>query len=170
MTTQTKLPQSIFPDLPRESPAIDKNGDFTSLWELGLSALFQALQRNFKNEGIVFPNLDSTSISTIQNLYTSYIGGTYNALTVALPDISGQTVFDYTNKVSKQFVIATDTSTPPLVTLAEWVPFAMMLTNAGNPNGVQAGVLNWFCYDTTNKILYICTTAGNSASAVWTAV
>lgn len=47
-------PQSIFPDLPREVPVINKDGDFSPLWSLGLSSLFQALQTNFKNEGIVF--------------------------------------------------------------------------------------------------------------------
>jgi hypothetical protein len=49
--------QSIFPDVPRESPETDKDGNFTALWSLGFGALFQALQDNFKNEGIVVPGL-----------------------------------------------------------------------------------------------------------------
>jgi hypothetical protein len=44
-----------------------------------------------------------------------------------------------------------------------------MQTYAGNPNGNVAGVANInFAFDTTNLILYVCTTTGNSADAVWT--
>ena len=48
--------------------------------------------------------------------------------------------------------------------------------NAGSPNGVVAGtaassgVLPTFCWDRTNSILYVCTTTGNAATAVWTAL
>lgn len=44
----------------------------------------------------------------------------------------------------------------------------IIIDNAGNPNGVVAGGLNQLCWDSANQILYICTTAGNSATAVWT--
>jgi hypothetical protein len=37
-----------------------------------------------------------------------------------------------------------------------------MQFNAGNPNTVVTGVLGEFCLDTTSKVLYVCTTAGNS--------
>ena len=170
MTTQTPKPQSIFPDLPRQLPVINEQGDFNSLWSLGFSSLFQALQRNFKNEGIVIPPLTASQMATIQALYTSYIGGTYNTLTQNLPDISGQTVFDKDTYTTNQFVIAVDSASPPNVTLAQWIPLSVMLTNAGNPNGAVAGVLNWLCYDVTNKVLYICTTAGAIGTAVWTTV
>jgi len=73
MSTQQPILQAIFPDLPRETPVIGSNGDFSPLWGLGLSSLFQALQENFKNEGIVFPPLTATQMSIIQNLYTPYI-------------------------------------------------------------------------------------------------
>ena len=98
MTTQTRQPQSIFPDLPRETPAVDKHGDFTALWSLGFAALFQALQENFKNEGIVLPPLTATQIASIQAVYTPLIGA---PLPQAFQDISGQTVFDSTNRVPK---------------------------------------------------------------------
>lgn len=168
MVSEQKIQQSVFPDLPRETPAIDKEGNFSPLWDLGLSSLFQALQQNFKNEGIVFPPLTSAQLATIQALYAVYIGSTYNSLSMNLPDISGQTAFNTTTKFTNQFVIAQDTSGN--VTLAEWVPLAVMLTNAGDPNGLQAGILNWLCYDITNKVLYACTTAGNAANAVWTSI
>jgi hypothetical protein len=84
-------------------------------------------------------------------------------------------------------VIATDTATPPNVTLAEWVPLSVLLTNIRNPNYIAgppiipavAGVLNWLCYDITDKQLYICTTAGSTGisptisplpPAVWTLI
>lgn len=118
MTTQIKKPQSIFPDLPRESPVVDKNGDFNSLWELGLSALFQALQQNFKNEGIVFPPLDAADMATIQAIYTPLIG---SPLPQTIPDISGQTIFNSTLRSSYQFVITYDSSTPPNISTAGWV-------------------------------------------------
>ena len=65
MSTQQPILQAIFPDLPRETPVLDKEGDFSPLWSLGLSALFQALQENFKNEGIIFPRLSAANIATI---------------------------------------------------------------------------------------------------------
>ena len=116
-------PQSIFPDLPREVPVINKDGDFSPLWSLGLSSLFHALQTNFKNEGIVFPNLSATNIASIQALYTPFIG---SPLPNNLPDISGQTVFDTTNRVSKQFVITYDGATPPNIVTATWRQFVYL--------------------------------------------
>lgn len=43
------------------------------------------------------------------------------------------------------------------------------LTNAGNPNGLVAGTVYQFLWDTTNSVLYVCTTTGNAVAAVWTA-
>lgn len=45
----------------------------------------------------------------------------------------------------------------------------VVFNNAGNPNGVLAGEVYQFCWDTTNHILYICTTTGSSMTAVWSA-
>lgn len=174
----TKKQQSIFPDLPRESPAVDKEGNFSMLWSLGFSSLFQALQKNYKNEGILFPALDATSIADIQAIYTELIGG---PLPSNIPDISGQTIFDTTNRVPKQFIILFDGATPPNIRSASWLNINVMTFSTRNPNynvvgPVPAipGALNWFCYDTVNKILYICTTAGGALPpdtiAVWTAV
>lgn len=133
MVTQALIPQSIFPDLPREIPAIDKDGNFTMLWALGFAALFQALQKNFKNEGIVFPPLTQTQITAIQNLYVPFIGKplpqndpTTIGNGIFIPDISGQTVFDSTNRVSKQFVITYDGATPPNIVTAQWRQFVYL--------------------------------------------
>lgn len=166
MTIENPILQSIFPDVPRESPAVDKNGNFTELWEIFFGAIAQALQENYKNEGIVFPGLSAANMTTIQGFYTSYIDGPYNTLAFQLPDISGQTVFDTTTYTSNQFIVAQDASSN--VSLAQWVPFQMTIVNAGSPVGALAGVLNWMCYDTVNGALYICTTAGVAGTAVWT--
>ena len=168
MTTEIRNQQSIFPDMPREKPVLDKDGNFTALWDLGLSALFQALQDNFKNEGIRIPPLSAANMTTIQALYASYVGGTYNALTLAQPDISGQTVYDSTTYTTNQFVIAQDGSGN--VTMAQWVPLSVMLTTTGTPNLILAGVANWLCYDTAGNVLYICTLSGAAGVATWIAV
>ena len=113
--------QPIFPDVPRESPAI-QNNDFTNLWSLFFGDVSQALQRNFKNEGIMFPVLSADNIATIQSFYTPLIG---SPLPFNNPDISGQTVFDTTNRVPKQFIITYDASTPPNITHAKWYAFTL---------------------------------------------
>jgi hypothetical protein len=123
MSTQQPILQAIFPDLPRETPVIGKDGDFSPLWSLGLSALFQALQENFKNEGIIFPRLSAANIATIQAIYMPLIG---SPLPQNIPDISGQTVFDTTNRVSKQFVITYDGATPPNIVTAAWRQFVYL--------------------------------------------
>lgn len=43
----------------------------------------------------------------------------------------------------------------------------LILFNAGNPNGAVAGTTYQLCWDTTDKILYVCTTSGTSSTAVW---
>ena len=45
-----------------------------------------------------------------------------------------------------------------------------ILSYAGNPNGHVAGTIYQFCWDITDTILYICTTTGSTATAVWTQV
>ena len=43
----------------------------------------------------------------------------------------------------------------------------VILYNAGNPNGFVAGTTYQLCWDTTNGILYVCTTSGTAVTAVW---
>jgi hypothetical protein len=122
MTTQTKMPQALFPDLPRESPVIDKNNSFTNTWTLAFSNLFQTLQTNLKNEGFLLPSLNASQITTIQNIYTPIIGG---PLPLNIPDISGQTIFDSTIRVPKVFIITYDGATPPNITAASWKTYTL---------------------------------------------
>jgi hypothetical protein len=46
----------------------------------------------------------------------------------------------------------------------------IILSYAGNPNGFVAGTTFQLLWDTTDKILWVNTTSGNAASAVWTPV
>lgn len=43
----------------------------------------------------------------------------------------------------------------------------VILFNAGNPNGAVAGNTYQLCWDTSNFILYVCTTSGTAMTAVW---
>lgn len=122
MTTQEKQPQSIFPDYPRERPIVDKTGNLTSTWDMSLNSLYQALQVNFSNEGILFPALTASQIASIQSIYTPLIS---NPLPQDVPDISGKTVFDTTNRVPKQFIITYDGATPPNIVTATWKTFTL---------------------------------------------
>lgn len=123
MTTQTKQSQSIFPDYPREQNIVQKDGTITPRWGLALSSLFQALQVNFKNEGILFPALTATQIADIQAIYTPFIG---SPLPQNIPDISGQSIFDSTNRVPKVFIITYDGSVPPNIATASWKTYVLI--------------------------------------------
>jgi len=43
----------------------------------------------------------------------------------------------------------------------------IILNYPGNPNGFIAGNTFQLCWDSTNHILYVCTTSGNAGNAVW---
>lgn len=43
-----------------------------------------------------------------------------------------------------------------------------ILNYAGNPNSHVAGVTYQLCWDTTHSVMYVCTTSGSAAAAVWT--
>jgi len=109
--------RGLFPDMPRASPAVDANGNMNHIWLLGFSNLFQALQVNFKPEGIMVPRLMQSDIDLIEASYAGYIG---SPIPVGVEDISGQLVFDLTNRVSKQFVITYDVSAPFNILTAGW--------------------------------------------------
>ena len=65
----------------------------------------------------MFPPLSEVNINSIEEIYAEFIG---YPLPFEIPDISGQTVFDLTNRVSKQFVITYDSDDPPNVATAQW--------------------------------------------------
>lgn len=41
------------------------------------------------------------------------------------------------------------------------------LSSVGNPNGNLAGTIYQYCWDSLNHILYICTSPGTAATAIW---
>lgn len=122
MSTLYKKSQSIFPNLPRDNPVIDKDGNFTRTWSLAFSNLFQSLQNNLKNEGFLLPPLTLSQINQIEDIYTTLIGG---PLPLNIPDISGQTIFDSTDRVPKVFIITYDSSTPPNILTASWKTYTL---------------------------------------------
>lgn len=80
-----------------------------------------------------------------------------------LPPVSSSTLNDIIAAVqSNQSVQQT------LQQVFDLVLANMILSYAGNPNGNVAGVQYQLCWDTTDKELFICTTSGNAATAVWT--
>lgn len=55
-------------------------------------------------------------------------------------------------------------------TLGQVMSLALSTNNLsypGNPNGNLAGTSYQTCFDTTNKLLWICTTSGSASTAVW---
>jgi hypothetical protein len=126
MVTQVKNPVAIFPDLPRATPTVDKEGNFNPEWNLGLSSLFQALQQNYKNEGILFPSLNQTQANAIQAIYTPLIGVLVPpGIPPGIPNISGQTIYNTTIAMPQIFIINFDGATPPNITGARWWTFTI---------------------------------------------
>lgn len=119
LTTQAKKKVALFPDFPRHSPAVKKDGTLSDTWHLQLSSLFQALQKNYKNEGLQIPQLDSANIATIQQIYAPYIG---KALPQNLEDISGQEIFDTDTRERKVFII---TYAMGVITAASWKTYPL---------------------------------------------
>lgn len=141
----TRKPIAIFPDLPGEDAAVEKDGRVTSGWSFFFQHLVMALQTNLKPEGFVLPPLSAANIALLTG-----DGSAHNIL------------YDSTNNAFNGNVEAGGAQV--------WIPFAMITNYAGDPNGNVAGSLYWFCWDTSGMALYICTTAGDAAGAAWTAV
>jgi hypothetical protein len=59
---------SIIPDLPRSPVVIDKNGNLAPDWKLFFEQLTQALQTNFKPEGILFPQQTAANIALLTGI------------------------------------------------------------------------------------------------------
>jgi hypothetical protein len=43
----------------------------------------------------------------------------------------------------------------------------IVLNFAGNPNGNLAGTIYQLCWDSSDNLLFVCTTSGNTSTAVW---
>lgn len=119
MAIQTKKNKAIFPDIPRGEPIVQQSLHLTTVWHHSLTQLYQALQRNFSNEGLQLPILSSDDINNITAIYQPYIG---KVLPQIIPNISGSKVYEYSTEQEKTFIInfttPGDASTP--VVAAAW--------------------------------------------------
>ena len=83
MTVQTQKPTALFPDVPRQSPMIDKNGYITDIWGLFFDQLILSLQTNLKPEGFVIPPQTAANIAlligTDNNPQSSYNNIVYDS-------------------------------------------------------------------------------------------
>lgn len=50
-----------------DTPVVNKDGQFTDEWRNIMQQVFQSLQLNFGNEGLVMPTQTDANITTIQN-------------------------------------------------------------------------------------------------------
>lgn len=127
----------------------------------------------------------ATGTSTKQNTYTTKALSIANSNPIVL-DSSGRIPSDiFLQDLEYKVVLAPSTdSDPPTspiwtadpVSHRDSMLVAKTITGSGSPNGVVAGtagsasILPDFYWDYTNSILYVCTTTGTGATAVWTAV
>lgn len=130
MTTQTQKPITIFPDLPRQAKVLDPDGTWSQIHQSFFDQVVNQLQQHFKNEGFLFPPLTASDLATILAPYTALTGQPLpqnqpgNAQQF-LPDLSGQMVFDSTNRVPKMFIITYDGATPPNIVTVAWKTFTL---------------------------------------------
>lgn len=96
--SQTRQQQAIFPDFPRDSKAVDENGNWTPHYELFFQQLVMALQTNFKPEGIVVPPKSASDIANLGNISPAI----------------GNIIYDNTNNQFKGIVLVS--LGPPIVT------------------------------------------------------
>lgn len=141
------LQQAIFPDLPRNSQMVDKNGVITDDWSLFFQNLVTSLQNNYKPEGIVMPSQPQSNVNILTGIKSIY--------NILYNKDSNQFIGNIINSVSNAHF---------------WVPFCMLSTGSGSPSGQLAGNSGQLYLDTVAKVLYACITAGNAVSAVWSSV
>jgi hypothetical protein len=142
-------PTTVFPDIPRDVPFVDENRMMTDPYRLFFDQLAAALQTNLKPEGFVIPQQTTTNMNLLKAMQ-SFTNVIYNTTA----NLFYGNLKQPTNSGTQQV----------------WLPFAMITSFAGNPNGNVAGQFLWFCWDTTDNNLFICTTAGTTTTAVWTTV
>lgn len=123
----------------------------------------------------------ATGTSTPQNTYSNSALSIANTNPVVL-DSAGNAGSIFLQNLAYK-VVLTDSNNNPIWTedpvyTSDYSAFARFQPYNGNPNGFVAGTAGTVgtlpgtsaVWDYTNNILYICTTTGTAASAVWTAV
>ncbi len=118
MTRRAQLNTALFPDYPRETPVINQSMNFTDIWHVQLSILFQTLQKTFTNEGFKNPSLQPSEIASFEESFKKYIGA---PLPIGVEDVSGYQIYDPANRELKVFVIRYQDERPSAnVVSAEW--------------------------------------------------
>jgi hypothetical protein len=82
-----------------------------------------------------------------------------------LPSVAAAALTDVTSAVQSNVTVQETWQQVFNLFLANTV-----LNFAGNPNGNVAGNIYQLCYDTTDAVLYVCTTSGSVSTAIWKAV
>jgi len=74
------------------------------------------------------------------------------------------------NATASDLIYAVQSGTSVQETIQQVLDLSLsttVLNNAGNPNGAVAGNVFQLLWDTTNDILWVCTSTGTSLTAVW---
>lgn len=88
---QTKKAKPIFPDIPRDTKAVDDQGNFVNQWVLAFNNLFQTLQQFFSNEGFGLPVMSLADQAAFAATYQKYIG---DPLPPGVSDPTGKRIMD----------------------------------------------------------------------------
>lgn len=121
MVTETKKAKQIFPDVPREKEFLNEKGQVTTVWHHSFTQLYQALQRNFSNEGIQIPQLSTDDLNKILASYTAAKDAGLSLTQANLKNINGKKAFDYILSQEKTFILTFSTpgdATTPIASAA----------------------------------------------------
>ncbi len=88
-----------------------------------------------------------------------------NEMFTQLPGVVNSTLADIICAV--QAGVSTQQTLGQVITLAMQTA---VLNYPGNPNSHVAGTLYQQCWDSTDSLMFVCTTAGNAGTAVWTPI
>lgn len=88
---QEKKQKPIFPDIPRDTKAVDDQGNFVNQWVLAFNNLFQTLQQFFSNEGFGLPVMSLADQAAFAATYQKYIG---DPLPPGVSDPTGKRIID----------------------------------------------------------------------------
>jgi hypothetical protein len=122
-----------------------------------------------------------TGTSTLEDTYTTSGLSVANSNPLTLNSAGWPATDIYLSPDTKYKVVLKDSSgtevwTVDPVSTTDFAVVPLWTSNAGDPNGSVAGtasssgVLPSMVWDRTNSIIYVCTTTGDAASAVWTAI
>lgn len=122
---QEKKPKPIFPDIPRDTKAVDDQGNFVNQWVLAFNNLFQTLQQFFSNEGFGLPVMSLADQAAFAATYTKYIG---KYLPAGENDPTGKRIIDppfYDGTLRKPKVFIIEYDSDKKVASAAWKTYTV---------------------------------------------